>query len=41
MRTKKIGDQSPLRVPAVPAKKLQRGPFRFLLWNTTPREMLC
>ena len=29
MRTKKIGDQSPLRVPVVPAKKIATLPFTF------------
>lgn len=30
MRTKKIGDQSPLRVPAVSAKKIATLPFLLL-----------
>ena len=41
MRTKKIGDQSPLRVPAVSAKKIATLPFLIASLKSKGRLMIA
>ena len=41
MRTKKIGDQSPLRVPAVSAKKIATLPFFIASLKSKGRLMIA